>query len=364
MTRKPFLTIPFAMNLAAICMVGWVGVVALVGVVVGVEAAEQVATEPALVATRVLTPSRYEVELPERVGALLAGKQQTLAFETQGRLETLITEGQRVVRGELVAQLDNSLERLKLRRAEILLTQARTELERFSQLARLRVTSPADFENAESTVELRIAERDLAREQLSRTQLVAPFDGFVVEHLRDPGEFVAAGSPIATLMDLDTVRLEVGVPGYQSSRVAVGQRVAVAVRARPTESFTGTVRRVARATAEGDRLFEVEIEIPNPDGQLAPGMTARTRILLEVLEDAIVIPVEALVDRDGHRTAYFAWDGRAREVDVSKYLPHDGVILLTADMPYRELIVAGHQTLREGQSLRIDGSVLRQAIDR
>ena len=89
--------------------------------------------------------------------------------------------------------------------------------------------------------------------------MVAPFDGFVIEHLRDPGEFVAAGSPVATLIHLDTVRLEVGIPGYQISRVAVGQRVAVAVAARPTESFAGNVRKVAKAAAEGSHLFEIEL---------------------------------------------------------------------------------------------------------
>ncbi len=93
-------------------------------------------------------------------------------------------------------------------------------------------------------------------------------------------------------------------------------------------------------------------------------MTARARILLAVLEDAIAVPIEALVDRGGQRTAYFASDGHAREVDVSKYVPHDGVILLSADVPFRELIVAGQRTLRDGQPLRIDGSVLRQAADR
>lgn len=346
MTRTALLTLLFATNFAQIAF------------------SESTVSEPATVATRLLTASRYEVELSERVGALLADKQQTLAFETTGRLEWLTTEGKRVAREDSLARLDASLERLQLRRAEILLAQARTELERFSRLAGFRVTSPAEFENAESNVDLRLAERDLAAERLNRMQLLAPFDGIVVDHLRDPGELVIAGTPVATLMDLDTVRLEIGIPGYQVSRVAVGQPVAVSARAHPTESFTGRVRRVARAPAEGSHLFEVEIAIPNPDGRLAPGMTARARILLEVIEDAIAVPVEALVERDGHRVAYFVWKNLAREVDVSKFEPHGGVILLSPDVPFRELVVAGQRALRDGQVLRIDDSVLRPAADR
>ena len=150
MTRKTALfTLLSTTSFAWICVVGVVG-----GVVGVVGADESAASEPALVATRLLTASRYEVELSDRVGALSAGKQQTLAFEIPGRLDTLTAEGQRVALDKQLGRLDDSLELLRLRRAEILLTQARTELKRFSQLARLRVSSPSELENAESTVDL------------------------------------------------------------------------------------------------------------------------------------------------------------------------------------------------------------------
>ena len=131
------------------------------------------------------------------MGALLAAEHRLLAFEISGRLQTIAEEGQRVAAGDLIAQLDSALEGAQLRRAELLLRDARSELARVSSLRVSKVASPRALEAAETAVGVRLAERDAARERIGQKRLVAQFDGVVIERLLDPDEIAGPETPVA-----------------------------------------------------------------------------------------------------------------------------------------------------------------------
>jgi RND family efflux transporter MFP subunit len=227
--------------------------------------------KPRLVATALLEPAPYQLTLPEKVAVLRAGEHRDLAFEVSGRLESIAAEGARVEAGAVVAQLDAALERAHLRQAELQLREALSERKRIRGLRKSDAVSAKGLERAETGADLRMAERDAARERLERKRLVAPFAGVINEVHFEPGEVVNPGVAVATLMSLDTLRLDVGIPGYQVGLVAPGGRVLVSVRALSDEPFEGVVHRVAAAAAEQRHLFEVEIRVANPEGRLRPG---------------------------------------------------------------------------------------------
>ncbi len=312
----------------------------------------------ALVATVLVRPASYDRTLPEKVGALLPEEHRLLAFEAPGRLQTIVEEGQRVEGAAVVAHLDSALERAQLRRAELLLRDARSELARAVSLRESAVASPRALEAAETEVGVRLAERDAARERLEQKRLVAQFDGVVVERLLEPGEIAAPGTPVATLMNLDTVRLKVGVPGYQIGRVVPNARVRVTVAAFPGEEFEGVTVRTAAAAAQGTHLFEVEIAVPNPEHRLRPGMTARARIVTQTLDAVLVIPFEASVEREGGRVVFFVVDDRAHASSVSDALTDSGFLLLRGGPSFDELVVRGQRDLQEGDAVRVDNSIL------
>ncbi len=316
------------------------------------------AEEVALVATIAVAPVSYDRTLPEKVGALLAAEHRLLAFEISGRLQTIAEEGQRVAAGKVVAQLDSALERAQLRRAELLLRDARSELARVSSLRVSKVASPRALEAAETAVGVRLAERDAARERIGQKRLVAQFDGVVIERLLEPGEIAGPGTPVATLMNLDTVRLKVGVPGYQVGQVVPGARVQVTVMAFPGEGFEGVARRVAPAAAQGTHLFEVEIQLPNPGHRLRPGMTARARIVTQSLDEVLVIPSESAVERAAERVVFFVVDDRAHPVSVADALTDRGFLLLRGGLSPGELVVRGQRDLHEGDAVRVDNTIL------
>ena len=166
-----------------------------------------------LVATQTVEPVTYELSLPDKLGVLLAGQDQLLAFEVSGRLTFLEAEGRAVEAGGTLARLEDAQERAQLRRSEVLLEDSLRELRRLRGLRAAQVASAKALDDATTAVELRRAERDEALARLAQRELIAEWSGVIVEHLADPGEVVASSEPIGSLMNLDRLRVELGIPG-------------------------------------------------------------------------------------------------------------------------------------------------------
>ena len=311
-----------------------------------------------LVATRRVTPARFDVTIPEKVGLIEAGEHRELAFEVSGRIVTLAREGTKVAAGEPVATLDAELEKARLRQADLRLGEARRELARVRELRAANAASSKRLESAETAALLRLAERDAAQEELARRTLVAPFTGVVADTRFDLGEVVRPAAAVAFFMDLAQLRLEIGVPGYEVSRVAAGARVFLTLPALRGEHFEGTVHRVAPAAAEGRHLFEVEIRVPNAEGRLRPGMGARVRIVTESLPAAVVVPLEAAVERNGARVVFFVVEGRARAVPVDGAILQGNHLILRGAQFEGEVVLRGQRDLRDGVPVRVDNAIL------
>jgi membrane fusion protein (multidrug efflux system) len=310
------------------------------------------------VATLELTPAPYTLTLPDKVGVLGAAASLELSFEVSGRVDRILGQGARVEEGAVVAELDRDLEKAELRRSSLLLEEALSELARVHGLQQSRAASESALETATTAVGLRRAERDAAQERLDRRRLEARFAGVVADVQIEPGEVTVPGRPVAKLLNFDLMKLEVGVPGRQVGQVSPGAAVELRVPALPGRSFAGSVHHVAPSAANGGALFEVEILVPNAEGQLKPGMSARASIMTRVVPDALVLPLQASVLRDGARVVFFVDAGQARAVDVSDAILHGDRLVLPGETRPRALVVRGQHDLRDGSSVRVDASVL------
>ena len=311
-----------------------------------------------LVSTRVLEPSTVVVALPPKAGVLVAKQERTLAFDVLGRIKQIAEEGTRVVAGDIVAELESALEQAHLRQAELRLDDAHSQLRRTTSLERSGVANERTLEDAQIAVALLRAARDAARESLAKRKLKAPLSGFLVETFAETGEIASPGQRIARLMDLETLRVSVGVPSSQVGQVRTGSRASIRVETLGSERFDGVVSRVAIATAEGEHLFEIEVEVSNSTGRLRPGMVARADLEVETLTGQLSVPVEAIVVREGEQIVFFVDDGVAHSVPVAKSRAHRDVILFPGTVTFRELVVRGQRNLVDGTRVRVDNSIL------
>jgi HlyD family secretion protein len=144
-----------------------------------------------------------------------------------------------------------------------------------------------------------------ARIQLDESTIEAPLDGVIAAKHLDEGNMIGPSTPIVTIVQIDTVKVPVGLTERQVRFVTEGKtRASIRVDAYPDETFEGTVQKVSPVADPMTLTVELELHARNPQGRLKPGMFARATILLQDHPQALVVPDNALAD-DG--TGYFVY---------------------------------------------------------
>jgi membrane fusion protein (multidrug efflux system) len=164
------------------------------------------------------------------------------------------------------------------------------------------VTQQSQVRLSEAQVESYEAALRLAQTNLGNTRLVAPFSGYIAQRNLDPGAAVSAQSAgtsttsvgILGIQSIETVKVQIEVPERDIARVAVGAPVSVVADPYEGQTFTGKVVRVVHNLDPRSRTMGVEVDIPNPDGKLKPGMFARVEVFVDSRKQALTIPMEAL----------------------------------------------------------------------
>jgi RND family efflux transporter MFP subunit len=166
---------------------------------------------------------------------------------------------------------------------------------------------------AQSNIEAQQALIRQLRQQKAYQSVVAPFDGIITQRNVDTGTLVQAGSTFMfTLMQSDVIRTQVYVPQDAAVGVAAGVDAVVRVPENPDRTFPGKVTRFAHALAPGTRTLLTEIDVPNPDGALSPGMYVTVELHIPRKNPALMVPADALVfNTDGTQVAV-AENGTAR----------------------------------------------------
>jgi RND family efflux transporter MFP subunit len=304
-------------------------------------------------------------------GTLAADDQVVLGTKVAGRLaETTVDLGTRVKKGQLVGRLDQSDFKLRVEQAEASLQQARARLglsptgtdekvdpeqtavvrqarammddarltrDRSIKLAQQELIARAQLDTAEAALQVsegryqdaieevrnrqaviaqRRSELDLARQQLSDTVIVSPLDGVVSLKQASVGEYLSAGTPIATLVRVHPLRLRVPVPEREGSGVRAGHAVTLTVEGDATV-YRGRVVRLSPIVQEQNRTLLVEAEVPNERGFLRPGSFARVDILTEVSQPVITIPATAVIVFAGVEKVMVVRQGKTAEVRVT-----------------------------------------------
>ncbi|MFN3285092.1 MAG: efflux RND transporter periplasmic adaptor subunit [bacterium] len=234
--------------------------------------------------------------------------------------------------------------RTQVRQAEVALRQAE------AQAAQAQVAlEHARRVLAQSEVALRQAEAILA-ESVVRS----PVAGVVAQRSVDPGDTVTPSTRLLQLVKVEPGVVVVAVPERELLALRPGVPVEVTADALGDRRFAGRVVRVGPVLSPDTRTAEVWVEVPNPRGDLRPGMTARVRVVRGRREGVVTVPVQAVV-RQGDRTLVFVVeDGVARAREVTLGLSDGARVELRRGVrPGERVVVAGQETLRDGVPVRI-----------
>jgi membrane fusion protein (multidrug efflux system) len=256
----------------------------------------------------------------EASGQAEAWRRVAISPLVPGRISELpVEENRSVRRGELLVALDPMESELRLREAEAQLRTATASWREMTLLddripeAAIRmvrdslVRSRSGMEAAEVAVQR-------AQIELERTRMTSPITGRVANVSVIPGEWVTAGRDLMTIMSLDTIRVEAAVLEREIGFLTSGKRARVTFAALPGEEFEGVIERLNPLVETGTRTARAGIRVLNPDGRILPGMYARVVLDGREFPDRVMVPREAILERD-RREMLFVWDeesGRAK----------------------------------------------------
>lgn len=286
----------------------------------------------------------------EAVGTIEAGEAITVVSEIAAQVVSLpFREGGAVARGGIVAKLDDAQVKAEAERAEAERDQRKAAYDRVKSVVDQGAGAPQDLDDAAAA--LRVAEANLvvAKTRLSKTRIVAPFDGILGARRVSPGAYLRVGDPITELAQIRELRVTFSTPERYLGQLKPGAKVIVSTTAYPGYSLTGRINVVDPVLDPQTRSATVVARVANPGGRFRPGMSANVSAVLSQRANALTIPSEA-VFVEGDQAYVFVVNADSTvartAVGLGTRLP-DAVEVLTGLKPGDRVVRAGHQKLMQ-----------------
>ena len=300
----------------------------------------------------------------QAVGSLKSRRGVMLRPETSGRIAALgFGDGKPVRRGQLLVQLDDTLQQAQLQQSQAQASIARTNLQRSRELLAQGFVSQSAVDQNAAALEVAEAQVALSRAQAARMRVLAPFDGTAGIRAVDVGDYVKDGADIVNIEDLSALEVEFTLPERYVARVRTGQPVEVTLDALPGKAFKGNIDALDSLVDQNGRSLRVKARVENPGSLLKPGMFARPRVVFAVREGAVVVPEEALLPVGGRQMLFKVIDG-ADGKKVTQRLQARLGLRLPGKVEILEGLKAGDVVVTAGHSrlMRAD-SVTGRVID-
>lgn len=306
------------------------------------------------VITLSLKPRRLEdkINLPAQVEPY---KDLWVKAQVPGQvIKVLVQEGQAVTNGQVIVQLDDRDYRTRLTRIEANYRLAKLDYNRNAALVKKKVASLAKLDSIEAQLKDLEAQVSEAKLALSRTEIAAPISGRVNEIETKLGDFVAVGDPVARILQLDPVKVTVGVPESDVAAIFDLDEAEVIIEALNKRRVKGKKIYLSRQPRTLARLYDLELRVPNPDSRILPGMFARAELVKAVFKRALVVPLYAVITQSEERFVYIEKDGRAQRRNIQLGILVGWQVQITSGLkPGERVIVVGHRFLDDGQAVKV-----------
>lgn len=247
----------------------------------------------ATVSTVVVKPSKWTPGI-EAIGTVSAVRGVDLTVETTGVVkDILFTSNQKVEEGAVLVQLDDAVERADLAAAKTQVELGKQALDRAQALQRRGVGTDANLDSARATYQSATSQVAKLQAVLDQKRLTAPFKGTAGIPKIDLGQYLAPGTAVLTLQDLDTMRVDFTVPEQQLPLLKLDQTVHLGT-GDGTLPFTGSIRGINPKIDPSSRLVTARAEVANPDGKLTPGQFVQIRVELPEEDNVMALPQTAV----------------------------------------------------------------------
>ena len=300
-------------------------------------------------------------------GIVQANTSVDVAFQVPGKVVSVgPDEGQPVHAGQEIAALDPTDYRLAVEQASAQADRAARDRDRNQPLLASGGIAPADMDHLESGARQAAAAADLAKKRLADTHLTAPISGIIARRAVEVGATLAPGQPAFTIVDLDPVRVRIGVPEADVGHVTEGAAATVRIPALDA-TFAGRVSLIGVVADPTTRSYTVDVSVPNPARRLRAGMVAEATITTGQTTTAMMVPVSAVVHDGGVNMTTIVYlldrdDMRVHARRVTTGAAHGDSLEITSGVRTTDrVIVAGQQRLRDGARVKLVDAEVQHA---
>jgi RND family efflux transporter MFP subunit len=310
-------------------------------------------------------------------GTIEAWQKVTVTPDVGGKIARInVNEGDRVSKGQVLAELDTRATVLQLEQAEAALdvsqaryNDAKVNLERMERLIKEKAVSEQQYEQIKLGYDAAAAQLaqaqaavNLAKHSLDVSIMEAPFSGIVASKNAEVGDVInpmmgsfSPTSGVLTLVDFSRVKIRVDVSGSDIARIQKGQTALLRVPMLPGREFQGRVSVVNLAADPLTKKFGVEVAVDNPGLVLRPGTFGELILEVQTHENALVVPQKSILE---NKYLFIAQDGKAVKKSVTLGLQNSTLVEVTSGIAEGDLVIAeGNFGLEEGSPIQVTGEV-------
>ena len=265
----------------------------------------------------------------------------------------LVEEGDWVAQDQVLARLDGRAQRVSLQETKARCRAIELDLVRIRKLFDQDVASEKGLHDARYAFEEAEAQKQAAELQLEYTEIKAPFAGVIAERFVDPGQTVAEGTELFSIVDQTPLLVRIHLPERQAQRIAPGQTVVISPDTEPDARVPGQVVRIAPIVDARTGTVKVTCEVDANDYRLRPGSFVRVNVQTDLREGVMVIPKRALVSEGAETFVFRAVADTVSQVPVTTGLTNHTHIQVTAGLEAGDRVVTvGHGALKTGARIR------------
>lgn len=309
---------------------------------------------PVNVVEQVLVPGmmRDRMNLP---GMVESWEKLEILAEVRGKVEeVLVEEGSHVKQGDVIARLDTGDYENRRDSIKAAYNLALTNLKRLSGLHEQEIIAQSRYDSSKAEVDSLAADLATAELQLERCFIKSSISGIVNQLPAKKGLYLAVGDLVATVLDIDKVKVTVGIPETDVDAVRKIDRFEIRIEALGNKKLTGTKYFLAVAPESMAQVYRLELQVENKLGEILPGMFARVEIIKQEFPDALAIPLYSVISRNDKHFVYLEENNVAKLQEVKLGILDGWHIQITEGLkPGGKVIVVGQRSVDEGQRVNV-----------
>jgi len=312
------------------------------------------AAKPMRVNGIVIVPKKFDNTL-QVTGTIEPNEQVQVRSEISGLVRGIyFKEGSNVQRGQTLLTIDDAELRAQLSQALTRQNLAAENERRAGLLLKKEAISREEYDAALAELRSLRSQTQLVRAQLAKTVIKAPFNGKIGLRAISVGEYLTPTTTVANLVNTNPVKITFSVPEKYSRSVKLNTSVSFTV-AGSTQKYTAKVYAIEPQIETTTRTLQLRARAENPSGVLVPGLFATVELPLATIEDAILVPTEAIVPVQEGKKVFVTDSGKAKEVMVETATRTAKEILVTSGLkPGDTVLTSGLMSLKPDAPVKVN----------